>query len=183
MQSEIQQIAARVREIREIMEISEEEMAEKIGVGLKEYKGYESASSDIPIGKIYQIAHICGVDPTAILMGSDPKMSDCTVVRGGDGMEIERFKGYSFVSLAYNFIDREMKPMIVSLQPHTAHPDLVTHGGQEFNYVLEGVVAVTIRDRDYILNAGDSIYFNPALPHGQAAVGDKPAKFLTVINE
>jgi len=39
-----------------------------------------------------------------------------------------------------------------------------------------------IRDREFILEAGDSIYFNPTLPHGQRAV-DGDGSFLTVINE
>lgn len=48
--------------------------------------------------------------------------------------------------------------------------------------MLSGKVRVTIDAREHILNAGDSIYFNPRLPHGQSAV-DGPATFLTVIKE
>ncbi len=183
MLPEVQQIASRVSEIREISDFTQEQMAQKLAVSLEEYRSYESGTGDIPIGKIYQIASICGVDPTALLIGSEPRMNDCTVVRGGKGIKVSRYVGYDFTSLAYNFIGRQMEPMIVRLEPHAAHPDLVSHGGQEFNYVLEGKVAVTIRDKVYVLSAGDSIYFNPVLPHGQAAVGDEPARFLTVINE
>ena len=71
--------------------------------------------------------------------------------------------------------------MIVTLSPNE-EAELVTHGGQEFNYVLEGSIKVVIEGREFILNKGDSIYFNPALPHGQRAVGGQ-AKFLTIINE
>ena len=48
--------------------------------------------------------------------------------------------------------------------------------------MLEGTVGVTIGGREIILNEGDSIYFDPAIPHGQFAV-DGIAKFLTVIDK
>ena len=64
----------------------------------------------------------------------------------------------------------------------SAHPELITHGGQEFNYILSGTVKLVIGKREFVLRAGDSIYFNPAIPHGQQAL-DGDATFLTVINE
>ncbi|MEI6100590.1 MAG: cupin domain-containing protein, partial [Eubacteriales bacterium] len=76
----------------------------------------------------------------------------------------------------------DMEPMIVHVSPQTNADELVTHSGQEFNYVLSGVVKVVIGNREFILSEGDSIYFNPIAPHGQRAVGGD-ATFLTVINE
>ena len=43
-------------------------------------------------------------------------------------------------------------------------------------------VTVVVGDREFTLEAGDSIYFNPEKPHGQRAVTET-AKFLTIINE
>ena len=61
------------------------------------------------------------------------------------------------------------------------HPDLVSHNGQEFNYVLEGSIAVVIGSKTLTLDEGDCIYFNPEIPHGQYAITDE-AKFLTLID-
>ena len=182
MIDEIRMIADRVREMRDILEIDASEMAEKIGVSEEQYLQYENAEDDIPVGKLYLMASEFGVDPTVLLSGQTPRMEDYTVIRGGKGVTVERYAGYRFTSLAFNFKNRDMEPMIVSLLPADEQPELVTHEGQEFNYVLEGTVAVTIGKKVHILEAGDSIYFNPAIPHGQHAV-DAPAKFLTVINE
>ncbi len=180
---QVEQIAARVKELREILDITAEEISEKIGVSPDVYAGYENARTDIPIGKLYLIASALSVDPTVLLMGDAPRMVDYTVVRQGNGIEVERYAGYNFVSLAYNYVNRDMEPMIVKLEAGSDAPELVSHEGQEFNYIIEGSVAVTVGDKEHILNAGDSIYFNPKLPHGQRAVGDKNAKFLTIINE
>ncbi len=49
--------------------------------------------------------------------------------------------------------------------------------------VLEGTVVVCIGDKEFALTAGDSIYFNPTIPTGSAAAGEKKARFITVIAE
>ncbi len=179
---QVEQIAARVRELRDILDIDADVIAEKIGVSRETYDDYENAKTDIPVGKLYLIASEMGVDPTVLLLGDEPRMVDYTLVRQGNGLEVERYAGYKFTSLAYNYINREMEPMIVTLDPSDAPHDPVTHAGQEFNMVLAGTVAVRLGDHEYILCAGDSIYFNPEIPHSQRAIGT-PSKFLTVINE
>ena len=87
----------------------------------------------------------------------------------------------SLEALAYNYIGRNKEPMIVSISPSDERPKLVTHGGQEFNYVLKGKIGVIINDKTIELNEGDSIYFDPSYPHGQIAI-DGDALFLTVID-
>ena len=154
---QVMQIAQRIKELRDIMDMTEEALASEVGVPLDVYKSYESGETDIPIGKLYLIAGALGVDPTVLLVGDSPRMVDYTVVRGGKGIDVERYAGYKFTSLAYNFIGRQLEPMIVTLEPDARVPDLVTHEGQEFNYVLEGTVAVRIKDNEHILEAGDSI--------------------------
>ncbi|MEA4854395.1 MAG: XRE family transcriptional regulator [Christensenella sp.] len=181
MNNQVIQIAARIRELREILDISREELAKKVGVSIGEYERYENAQDDIPIGVLYGVAAELHVDPTELLTGEAPRMDEYTIVRGGNGVCVERYPGYAFTALAFNYKHRDMEPMIVTISPND-EAELVTHGGQEFNYVLEGSVKVVIQSREFILEAGDSIYFNPKLPHGQRAVGGQ-AKFLTIINE
>ena len=128
------------------------------------------------------MASVLGVDPTVLLTGEGPKMQTYTIVRQGNGATVERYKEYVFTSLAFNYIDREMEPMIVTLEKKERPPHLVTHRGQEFNFVLEGSIAVLIDGHRFVLNAGDSIYFDPTHPHGQESVSPR-SRFLTVINE
>ena len=182
MQQNLREIPRRIRELREILDISSFEMARRLDVSLEEYEQYESGEHDIPISALYDMANILGIDFTVLITGEAPKMNTYSVTRSGEGADVDRYPGYSYTSLAFNFIGREMEPLLVMLSPDDEPAPLVTHGGQEFNYVLSGKVRVTIDAREHILNAGDSIYFNPRLPHGQSAM-DGPATFLTVIKE
>lgn len=182
MNEQLKAIAQRITELREILDISREVMAEKLEISLEEYGAYESAQADIPISMLYGVAAVLGVDPTVLMTGEAPRMSTYTLVRKGQGVNIERYREYKFSALAFNFKNRDMDPMLVTLDVKPAPPELVVHTGQEFNYVLQGTVRVIIGSRQFDLEAGDCIYFDPATPHGQMAVGG-PAQFLTVINE
>jgi quercetin dioxygenase-like cupin family protein len=182
MNKELAQIPSRIKELREILEIPVNEMAEELSISEEKYLSYENGELDIPISALYAIAAKLGTDFTVLLTGESPRMNTQTVVRKGNGVKVDRYEGYSFVSLASNYIGRVMEPMLVTIEPSDKEPAPVMHGGQEFNYVVSGKVKITVGQREHILEAGDSIYFDPRVPHGQSAI-DGTATFLTVILE
>ncbi|MDR1734232.1 MAG: XRE family transcriptional regulator [Oscillospiraceae bacterium] len=176
-------IPQRVKELREILEIPAEELAAKIGVSPQEYAALESGEQDIAISTLYEIAAVLEVDFTELLTGSAPHMNTYSVTRRGEGAKIERFPGYDYTSLCFNFKDRGMEPLLVRLRRgEEEHTKPVMHTGQEFNYVLKGTVCVTVGKKSIPLEPGDCIYFDPRIPHSQTAVTEE-ASFLTVIME
>ena len=176
-------IADRIRELRESVGKSAEQTAGYLGIGLADYRSFESGSLDVPISVLYEIAGHFGVDLTDLMTGKSPNLQQFCVVRGGRGPEIERFPGYRFQSLAFDFQNRSFEPLLVTLDPAKNRSiGLVTHGGQEFNLVLAGRVRVVLGGRSVDLDAGDSIFFDPAIPHGQLALDAVSASFLTVIS-
>lgn len=182
METTKKSISERVYELRTFSDFSTIEMAKKLGISEKEYLNYENGEDEIPIWFVYKFATLVDMEPSYLISGKMPTKKNAAVVYENKGEVIERYPGYSFLSLASDFQDKQMKPMLVTISP-TDSPELVQHDGQEFNYVLEGMLRVIVGDEEYYLRAGDSIYFNPILPHAQLAMGDKPAKFITVINE
>jgi transcriptional regulator with XRE-family HTH domain len=182
MDDNLTQIPGRIKELREILEISAIDIARDINISLDTYLKYESGEMDIPVSALYKIATRFGVDATVLLTGEDPRMDTVSVCRKGKGVRVERFPGYEFWSLAYNFKDRTIEPLLVYLDPSKAPAAPVTHSGQEFNYVVEGTVKLTVGRTEYTLEAGDSAYFNASLPHAQSAAGG-PARFITIIQE
>ena len=179
----ITEIARRIAELRDICGFDVKEMAEYLNITEEEYNDYESARVDFPVSILYALASKFGVDLTEILTGVAPKLTNCSLVRKGRGIAVDRYKGYDFENIAYKYIGRKIEPMIVTVGPETETevPEKVSHGGQEFNYVLEGRVKVTFGDSEFILDEGDCFYFDPTVPHAQSAVGGRTARFLTVI--
>ena len=176
-------IAARIRELREVCDMERIELAETLGLTEAEYARYEDGEKDFPVSFLYELAALFKVDLTELLTGTAPRLANCSIVRKGEGIAVDRYEGYDFESIAYKFIGRRVEPMIVTVGPETENdpPEMVSHSGQEFNYVLEGQITVRFGERSFLLNEGDCFYFDPTVPHAQSAAGGKGARFLTVI--
>ena len=177
------QIGARLRELREVSDYTIEELAAELRLSPEVYASYEENGKDVPISVIYEIANKFKVDFTEIVTGQSAKLETYHLIRRGGGKVINRNPEYHFEDLAYRYANKVMQPLLVTLEPTDAVAKLISHSGQEFNLVLEGVVIVTLGDKEFTLNPGDSIYFNPTIPHGQRCGGDVKARFLTVIAE
>ena len=183
MQQKIREIASRVRELRELSEISVEQMAESLNLPILTYQRYENGSEDIPASILYKIATDLQVDMGLLLTGDMPRMHIFTVTRKDKGVAVERRSQYSYQSLAANFVHKKAEPFLVSVEPRTdgSKPQKNTHPGQEFNLVLEGRIKIHIHHNEVELEAGDSIYFDANYEHAMEALDGRPAKFLAII--
>lgn len=179
----INEIGARLRELREASDYTVEQLASELNIAPEIYSAYEVDGKDIPISVIYEISNKFGVDFTEIVTGTPARLDTYHIVKRGDGRQVNRNPEYHFEDLAYRYADKVMQPLLVTLEPTDTPAKLITHSGQEFNMVLEGTVVVCIGDKEFFLTAGDSIYFNPTIPHGQRCGGPEKARFITVIAE
>ncbi|MFR2633301.1 helix-turn-helix domain-containing protein [Neglectibacter timonensis] len=180
---EINEIGARLRELRETSDYTVEQLAAELNVSPEVYRSYEQNGRDIPISVIYEVANKFGVDFAEIVTGTPARLDTYHIVKRGHGRVVNRNPEYHFEDLAYRYADKVMQPLLVTLESTDTPAKLITHTGQEFNMVLEGTVVVCIGDKEFTLTAGDSIYFNPTIPHGQRCGGEEKARFITVIAE
>jgi len=181
MNTQITQIAERLRGLRDSLELSTAEVASKCGVSQVDYEKYESGNSDIPMSFICEVAQTFGVETTALISGNDPHSMAYSVTRKGTGASVERTKCYKYQALAHGFRFAKAEPFEVTVEPCDQSFHLNTHSGQEFNYMLEGTMQLQIAGNEITLNEGDSIYFDATKPHGMIALGDKKVRFLAVI--
>ncbi len=181
MDNKLKEICARIKDLREFSDYTIEDFAAKLQIDPEAYREYEEGINEMPIGLLYNIASALQIDPTILIVGSDPSDDSACVTENSSQVKIERRPGYAFSSLALNFNGREMEPMIVEVK-EGIKPELVYHTGQEFNYVLKGELMVIVGIKEYYLRAGDSIYFNATIPHAEIPMS-KTAKFLTVIQK
>jgi transcriptional regulator with XRE-family HTH domain len=91
-------------------------------------------------------------------------------------------RGYRTELLAEGMEDRFMEPVIMVLKGKDQEREvpLATHEGQEFSYVLEGKVEVTLGLKKHILTKGDAAYWKGRVPHKGISLSKKPAKTLNV---
>lgn len=181
MNTQIKQIAERLRGLRDALELTTEEVALKCGVSQVDYEKYESGNFDIPMSFICEIAEAFEVETTALISGNDPHSLAFSVTRKGTGTTIERCKAYKYQSLAHGFRNAIAEPFEVTVDPNDKPFHLNSHSGQEFNLLLEGTMQMHIAGNDITLYEGDSIYFDATKPHGMKALNGKKVRFLAVI--
>ena len=181
----IREMAARIRELREIEGLSSEEMAQKTGVDVAEYIRCESGESDLNFAFIYRCAMTLNVNVTDIIEGQSPTLKSFTVTRAGAGQKIAQAHGMTYYNLAYAFQNRIAEPLYVrsTYDPEAQQRDieLTTHAGQECDLVVEGQLMVQVGEHREVLGPGDSIYFDSDTPHGMIAVGGKDCVFYAIV--
>ena len=174
----------RIRETRQILNLTVAEMAAVTGVTESEYIKHEEGIVDSSFTFLYLCAERFGIDISALVTGSTPKLSVYDVTRRGNGMPIKRREELEYKHLAPQLKTRQVYPLMVTakLQDENAPVALTTHSGHEFDYVLKGTLKVQIGEKTEILEEGDSVTFDSSLPHGMVAVGDHDCEFLAIVN-
>lgn len=177
-----QELAIRIKGLREAYGLKPEAVAEKTGLSTQEYLAYEDGEKDVPMGYISRLASYHHVDPTALLTGGNAHAKVFHLTRKGTGPVVERRAEYHYEALAAQFIGRAMEPFIVSVEPKPGDPiHLNSHPGQEFDLVLSGRLMLSIDGHELELGEGDSVYFDSGKSHGMAALDGKSATFLAII--
>ena len=181
----IREMAARIRELREITRFTPEEMAKKTDVTVEEYLACEKGESDLNFAFIYRCALAFNVDVTDIIEGVSPTLKSYTVTRAGAGQRIEQAHGMVYYNLAAAFQNRIAEPLYVcsAYSEEAQHRDieLTTHAGQECDIVISGHLKVQVGSHKEILGPGDSIYYDSGTPHGMIAVEHEDCLFYAIV--
>ena len=164
MNEQFNDIAQRLKGLRDLNDLTPAQMAEKMGISMEEYLRHEAGEVDFPISFLCNAATILGVDIFDLMGGDSPKLSTCTVVKKGRGFQIKRNHDYDYRHLAYTFRDKIAEPFLITVVPG-GDPSTHAHDGQEFNYVISGKLEFRIGDTTYELEEGDSVYFDSSVPH------------------
>lgn len=181
MTEQLQEIGQRLSALRNIAEMTPEEFCEKTGVTVEELEAYEKGNLDFSFSFLYNAARVLGVDVIDLMSGDSPHLSDWSIVRKGEGYSIDRRAAYKYNHLAFTFRNKKAEPFMVTVEPKKEKPALHAHDGQEFNWIVSGRIKFYIANTEYILEPGDSVYFNSAIPHAMQALDDKSAQFLAVV--
>ncbi len=178
----LQQIAARIRELREVTGLSVEEMASRTGLSVEEYIACESGSRNLSIAFLYHCTLSFGVDMGDLLEGHSPKLRSYALTRKGEGQRIEEAHNMVGFNLAADFRNRIALPLYMELNyADNAQIELVTHEGQECDIVIRGHMRIQIGDHSEVLYPGDCIYYDSATPHGMIAVDGEDCAFYAIV--
>jgi transcriptional regulator with XRE-family HTH domain len=181
------QVGEKIKRLREEKSISLKELADKTGLSSAVLSQIENHLVSPPLGTVVRIAKALDIRP-GYFFDQHPDKS-FTIVKKNERKPVSRFAskrgvryGYSYESLGHDMKGRHMEPFLVTLEPTTlADPKPSAHEGEEFLFVLEGVMEVTLGENSDILQPGDAIYYDSTIPHLVKCHGGKETKILAVI--
>ena len=181
----LQEMAGRIRELREIVGLSVEEMAQRADVSVQEYRACEAGQVDLNFAFLYRCALALGVDVTDLISGVSPRLTSYTVTRRGAGQFIEQAHGMAYYNMAGLFRNRIAEPLYVQCkydrEAEKRPIELTTHEGHECDIVISGCLRVQVGGHIELLRPGDVIYYDSAAPHGMIAAEGQDAEFYAIV--
>ena len=185
MDFKIREVAARIRELREISGFTVEEMAARTNLSVEEYIACEAGQRNLSIAFLYRCTLSFGVDFGDLLEGRSPKLRSYDLTRSGEGQRIEEAHHMVGYNLAADFRNRIALPLYMEMKyrPGAEYQDieLVSHEGQECDIVIRGHMKIQIGGHTEILHAGDTIYYDSSTPHGMIAVDGEDCAFYAIV--
>ena len=183
MKDKINQIAARIKELRIVTGLTVEEMALRTGTTVEEYEQCEAGNRNLSVAFLYHCTLSFGVDLGDLLEGKSPKLRQYALTRRGGGQKIEEAHNMIGFNLASGFRNRIALPLYMELNYNgdEENIELVTHEGQECDIVISGHMKIRIGDKTEVLGPGDCIYFDSGTPHGMIAVNGEDCKFYAIV--
>lgn len=89
--------------------------------------------------------------------------------------------GYFFEVLAFGISDKSLSAYLADFPKHSAKDAREhVHPGSEFVHVIEGDLGIHYQSEEYVLHAGDSVYFDASEPHSYYGQTDPPAKAIII---
>ena len=159
--SKIKETARRIRELRLITGLTEEEMAKRTGVSLEEYRACEAGERNLSVAFLYHCTLSFGVDMGDLLEGKSPQLRSYALTRKGEGQKIEEAHHMIGRNLAAGFRNRIALPLYMELKYREGgeYEDIqvTTHEGQECDIVIRGHMKIQIGGHCEILHPGDCI--------------------------
>lgn len=183
------QIGEKIAALRTEREMTINELAENTGLSTEQIKRIED-NIDIPsLAPLIKIARALGVRLGTFLDDQD-NTSGPVVCRKGKAEDTISFSNNAsdarhhmhYHSLSRSKTDRHMEPFIIDIEQNEDKDfHLSAHEGEEFIMVMKGMLEINYGKNTYVLEAGDSIYYDSIVPHHVHAFEGQAAQILAVI--
>jgi transcriptional regulator with XRE-family HTH domain len=166
----LEQVGSRLRAIRAQREITLMELSARTGISKSTLSRLENGQRRPSLELLLPLAHAYGV-PLDDLVGA-PDVGDARI-----RLKPRRVKGRTVLPLTPPGGIQAWKILIPTTQ---STPQLRTHDGYEWLYVLSGRMRLILGDDDLELGVGEAVEFETTSPHWFGSTGHGPAEVLSL---
>lgn len=177
-------IGTQVRNLRRKLDLTGVELAEQAGLSAGMLSKIENGTVSASIDSLDALARALNV-PLTTFFASYEEKRDCSHVPAGHGVMIERRgtkAGHQYQLLGHSLSGEVVvEPYLITLTKEAKPYTLFQHAGVEFIYMLSGKVRYRHADKAYVLEPGDSLFFDAAALHGPEELTELPMTYLSII--
>ncbi len=174
-------IGEKIKELRTKQGLTLKDLSEKTNLSVSFLSQAERGLTSIAIHSLENIAEALGGELSYFF--TPPKKHETKIMRSyeQEDFRIEKSR-FIYYSLANDMDGKVLDPMLVVVLPGDKKSQInpYPHKGEEFVYVLEGILTVFIGDEEYQLYPGDSYHINSTIPHEWCNFTSKIVKLLSV---
>ncbi|HZG17169.1 MAG TPA: XRE family transcriptional regulator [Candidatus Bathyarchaeia archaeon] len=172
-------IFEKIRELRIQQNMTLKDLSERSGLSISFLSQVERGNSSLAITSLQKIAEVLNVPITTFF---EEQQNSQFFVPESERKQFQ-IEGSSaiYVRLGGDFSGRALEPFHVTLPPRQKQDVVFNHPGEEFYYILEGQVIITVDGKEYHLFKGDSIHFPSTLDHTWYNPTEEAAQVVSVL--
>lgn len=180
-------IGHEVRTFRKALGITVSDLSASTGISVGMLSKIENGNISPSLTSLQALSRALGVPVTAFFRRYE-EQRNATFVKAGEGVNIERRgtrAGHQYSLLGHidnNTSGVTVEPYLITLTTDSDVFPTFQHEGMEFLYMLEGKVTYRHGDNRYVMEAGDSLFFDADAPHGPEVLTELPARYLSIIS-
>ncbi len=177
------EIGKNIRKYRRIKKVTLRELAEKSGFTKGYLSKIENTPKAPPVSTLIIILKVLDITLSDIFGERTDRTPACLVKKNERTVVLRdgTLFGYAYQKLADKFYDKHMQPYVLTLPRRVKKNAVFQHAGEEMLFVLEGTMKFFHGNNEYLMEEGDCIYFDAALPHYGICQGKKEVKCLMMV--
>lgn len=174
-------IGMKIKQLRTEKEITLKELSMKSDLSIGFLSQLERGLTTIAVDSLEKLAEILGVHLTCFF--DYPRKEKGKVLRSYEQeiLDIDE-GGFIKYSLSSDLENKQLLPRLIEILPQKKEEEIISyaHDGEEFVYVLEGILTVYIDGEMHEVYPGDSVHMDSNLTHNWANYTNKKVKLLAV---
>lgn len=179
-------IGHEIRALRKHAGITVADLAEESGISIGMLSKIENGLTSPSLTTLNAVSQALGI-PMSQLLRRFEEDRQAVQVKSGEGATAERRgsrAGHQYQLLGVlgpNQSGVVMEPYMITLNTESDVFPTFQHEGLEYLYFLEGRVEYRHGQNTYLMEPGDSLFFDADAPHGPHKLLELPARYLSII--
>jgi transcriptional regulator with XRE-family HTH domain len=180
-------IGRAVRAFRRQKGMTVADLSRQTGLSIGMLSKIENGITSPSLTTLQTLAHALSVPITAFFRRYEERR-EVMHVKAGQHVEMERAgtrAGHQYNLLGHIGVNASgviVEPYMITLSETSDVFPTFQHDGIELLYMLEGEVEYRHGDQTFLMQPGDSLFFDADSPHGPEKLNVLPARFLSIIS-